>query len=328
MSTDKLQAIHDTVTEILNEPPSSPHTYFDDEPHDPAQASEQGATASDFLQRATQIPAGGFGKATSGKPGISANEIREGDVVRDAANESSGTARQALAEEVRAAPAAEAGRQPLFKPSSKPASLPSDRQISSTSTLSPAASSSPGSFRAWALRGFTGILLAAGVGAGAFIWLGSSGDAAKTVPSQPAAPIPTAGVSPELTSLLQSISRDLASARKEIEQLKTGREVMARDNANLSEQLKASQELATHDNAIASEQIKTIQDQLIRLEHDAPARIVAAPPRPAVPRKPVPPASSPQAAATPQATSQPKPAEKPKPSSVSRPPAPAPTPAR
>ena len=90
MSRNKLQAIHDTVTEILNEPPSSPHTYFDDEPHDAAQASEQGATASDFLQRATQIPAGGFGKATSGKPGISANEIREGDVVRDAANESSG----------------------------------------------------------------------------------------------------------------------------------------------------------------------------------------------------------------------------------------------
>ncbi len=348
MSTDKLQAIHDTVAEILNEPPSSPHTYFDDEPHDAAQASEQGATASDFLQRATQIPAGGFGKATSGKPGISANEIREGDVVRDAANESSGTARQALAQEVRAAPAAEAGRQPLFKPSSKPASLPSDRQISSTSTLSPAASSSPGSFRAWALRGFTGILLAAGVGAGAFIWLGSSGDAAKTVPSQPAAPIPTAGVSPELTSLLQSISRDLASARKEIDQLKTGREVMARDNTNLSEQLKASQdqltrtvarlsdqlkasqELATHDNAIASEQIKTIQDQLIRLEHNTPPRIVAAPPRPPAPaaRKPVPAASSPQAAATPQATAQPKPAEKPKPSSASRPPAPAPTPAR
>jgi hypothetical protein len=34
MSTDKLEAIHDTVAEILSEPPSSPHTYFDAEPHD------------------------------------------------------------------------------------------------------------------------------------------------------------------------------------------------------------------------------------------------------------------------------------------------------
>src|SRR5437016_10307402 len=126
MSTDKLQAIHDTVTEILSEPPSSPHTYFDEEPHDAAPASERVATASDYLQRATQIPTGNFGKATSSELGISSNETRNEQLVRDAANESSGMARQALAEKIR---------------------HPSDRQISSTSTRRPAASGSPGSFR-------------------------------------------------------------------------------------------------------------------------------------------------------------------------------------
>jgi len=344
MSTDKLQAIHDTVAEILSEPPSSPHSYFDDEPHDPAPGGEQVATASDYLQRATQLPTGTFGKGTSGQPGISPNETRKEQSVRDPENESPGMAREGLAEKIRDTSAADVARQQLFKQSSKAASYSSDRQTSSSSTLRPAASGSPHSFRTWALRGFAGVVLAAGVGAGAFSWLGSSRDAAKTVLSQPAAAALPTGVSPELTSLLQSISGDLASARKEIEQLKTGREVMARENANLSEQLKvsqdqltrtvarlsdqlkASQELATHDNAIAAQQIKTIQDQLIHLENNAPARIVAGPPRPAAPRKPVPAASSPQAAATPQATSQPKPPEKPKPSSASatsRPPAPA-----
>jgi hypothetical protein len=262
-------------------------------------------------------------------------------LVGHAANESSGVAHQAVAEEMRATPAAETGRPPLFKPSSKPAS-PLDRLTSSTSALRPAASGSPRSFRTWALRGFAGILLAAGVGAGAFTWLGSSRDAAKTVPSQPAAPALPAGVSPELASLLQSISRDLASARKEIEQLKTGRDTMARDNANLSEQrkasqeqlirtvarlsdqLKASQELATRDNAVAADQIRTVQDQLIRLEHNAPRRIVAAPPRPAPAASPpaTPGASRPVPTPTSaQATTQPKP-EKPKPSSTSAPPAP------
>jgi cell division protein FtsB len=56
--------------------------------------------------------------------------------------------------------------------------------------------------------------------------------------------------------LLQSISRDLASARKEIEQLKTGRDTMARDNANLSEQRKASQEQLIRTVARLSDQLK------------------------------------------------------------------------
>jgi hypothetical protein len=107
MSTDKLEAIHDTVAEILSEPPSSPHTYFDAEPHDVGQAGEHVATASDYLQRATQIPTGTFGKATSGEPGISPNETRNEQLVGHAANESSGVVHQAVAEEMRATPAAE-----------------------------------------------------------------------------------------------------------------------------------------------------------------------------------------------------------------------------
>ena len=103
---------------------------------------------------------------------------------------------------------------------------------------------------------------------------------------------------------------------KEIEQLKAGRELMARDNANvseltrgvarLSEQLKASQEQMARDNANVAEQIKAIQDQLGRIisqasEQNAPPRIAAASPRPAAPvaRKPVPTLSSPQATAQP-----------------------------
>ncbi|WP_334404989.1 hypothetical protein [Bradyrhizobium sp. AZCC 2289] len=203
----------------------------------------------------------------------------------------------------------------------------------------------------WTLRGFAVILLAAGIGVAAVIWFGLSGDAAKTAPSHPA-PLaqiaPTAAVPPELTPLLQSISRDLTSVGKEIEQLKASRELMGRDNANLSEQLKASQEQlnrgvsrlseqlktsqeqVARDNANVAEQIKGIQDQLARVISQAseqnaspkiaatPPRLPPPPPRPAVPaaRKPVSTVSSAPAAAQPKA-------EKPKLSSASRPPPPA-----
>src|SRR5436190_2989495 len=133
MSRNKLQAIQDAVAEILSEPPSSPRTYFDDEPHDAAQASE-GATAADSLQRATQIPTG---KATSGEPGISLNERAKEQLVHDAENESSGMVLQALAEKIRATPPEGMGRQHLFRPSDIPANLPLNRQTSSTNTLCP-----------------------------------------------------------------------------------------------------------------------------------------------------------------------------------------------
>jgi hypothetical protein len=87
--------------------------------------------------------------------------------------------------------------------------------------------------------------------------------AAKTAPPQPAllaqtAPedvAPTAAPpSPELTQVLQSMARDLATLGQEIEQLKAGQEQMARDNANTAEQLKASREQMARLLAKASEQ--------------------------------------------------------------------------
>jgi Skp family chaperone for outer membrane proteins len=287
MSTDKLQALHNTVVEILSEPPSPP-TFFDEEPYDTAQASEQVAKASDNLQRAPEILKENFGKATSRELGISPKKIQE---------------------------------------------------------ARPAVSGTGISLGRWVLRGFAGTLLAAGIGVAAIIWLGSPGDATKTSPPQPAPLAPTAptaaALPPELTPLLQSMARDLTSMGKEIEQLKAGSELMARDNANLSEQLRASEEQLTggvtrlseqlktsqekvaRDNANVAEHIKAIQDQLSRVisqasEQYAPPRIATAAPRPAAPvaRKPVPILSSPQAAGQPKA-------EKPKLSSTSRPPAPA-----
>ncbi len=88
-------------------------------------------------------------------------------------------------------------------------------------------------------------------------------DAAKTAPPQPAplaqtAPedvVPTAAIlSPELTQLLQSMVRDLATVGQAIEQLKASQEQLARDNANATEQLKASQEQMARVIAKASEQ--------------------------------------------------------------------------
>ena len=341
MSTDKIQALHNTVVEILSEPPSPP-TFFDEEPYDAAQASEQVAKTSDNLRRDPEIPKEHLGKLTSRELGISPKEIHEAHSVRDAENESPnespGIARQALAEQTPVGPRADAGNKRFSKLAREAESHRSEPRTASINTVRPAVSGTKISLGGWALRGFAGILLAAGIGAAANTWLGSRGDAAKTPLPQPALPAPTAAaLSPELTPLLQSMARDLASMGKEIEQLKAGRELVARDNANvseltrgvarLSEQLKASQEQVARDNANVAEQIKAIQDQLGRIisqasEHNAPPRVAAASPRPAAPvvRKPVPLLSSPQA------TAQPK-AEKPKLSSTSRPPAPPPAPA-
>jgi hypothetical protein len=342
MSTDKIQALHNTVVEILSEPPSPP-TFFDEEPHDAAQASEQVAKTSGNLRREPEIPKEHLGKLSSRELGISPKKIHEAHIVRDAENESPnespGIARQALAEQTPVGSRADAGNRRFSKLAREAESHRSEPRTASVNPVRPAVSGTKISLGGWALRGFAGILLAAGIGAAANTWLGSRGDAAKSPLPQPALPAPTAAVlSPELTPLLQSMARDLASMGKEIEQLKAGRELVARDNANvseltrgvarLSEQLKASQEQVARDNANVAEQIKAIQDQLGRIisqasEHNAPPRVAAASPRPAAPvvRKPVPLLSSPQA------TAQPK-AEKPKLSSTSRPPAPPPAPAR
>src|SRR5712675_2337721 len=134
-----------------------------------------------------------------------------------------------------------------------------------------------------AVRGLTGLLMAACIGVAAIAWQSSYGDAAKemiarwapqrvatsspplenpglaaqpspptvqaaganTAPSQPAllaqtvpedvAPTATPP-SPELTQVLQSMARDLATLGQEIEQLKASREQMARVLAKASEQ--------------------------------------------------------------------------------------------
>jgi hypothetical protein len=230
MSTDKLQALHNTVVEILSEPPSPP-TFFDEEPYDTAQASEQVAKASDNLQRAPEIPKENFGKPTSRELGISPKKIQE---------------------------------------------------------VRPAVSGTGISLGRWVLRGFAGILLAAGIGVAAIIWLGSPGDATKTSPPQPAPLAPTAptaaALPPELTLLLQSMARDLASVQQEIEQLKASQVELARESAKTAEQLKANQEQMARVIANASE-----QSQRPRTSAATSAALSANPPRPvATPaRKPV-----------------------------------------
>jgi transposase len=162
----------------------------------------------------------------------------------------------------------------------------------------------PGSRRLFdrpAVRGLTGLLLAACIGVAAIAWQSSYGDAAKEMiarsapqgvatsspppespglaaqpsppavqaagaeiaPSQPALlaqtvpedVAPTAAPpSPELTRVLESMARDLATLGQEIEQLKASQEQMARDNANTAEQLKASREQMARVLAKASEQ--------------------------------------------------------------------------
>ena len=129
--------------------------------------------------------------------------------------------------------------------------------------------------------------------------------AAKTAPPQPAplaqtAPedvVPTAdALSPELTQLLQSMARDLATLGQGIEQLKASQEQMFLDNANAAEQLKASQQQMARDNANAAAQFKASQEQIARViakasEQSLRPRIPTPPPRPAATptRKPVPP---------------------------------------
>jgi len=342
MSTDKLQVLHNAIEEILSEPPSPP-TFFDEEPYDAAWASEQVAKA---FRQGTEIPKENLGKLATRKFGISQNE-NEVNTSRATGRESVDIARQALADQIPAAPQRDAGNQLLKQLSELSQETATPRSERHTVSRNRFGTADPGNrtlLGGWTLRGFAGILLAAGIGVAAVLWFRSSGDAAKTAASQPA-PLaqiaPTAAMPTELTPLLQSMARDLASMGKEIEQLKAGREPMPRDNANLSEQLRANQEQLTRgvarlseqlktsqeqvarDNANVAEQIKAIQDQLARVisqaaEQNARPRIAAAPPRPLTPAagKPVPILPSPQATAQPTA-------EKPKLSSTSRPPAPA-----
>ena len=92
-----------------------------------------------------------------------------------------------------------------------------------------------------------------------------------------------AALSPELTQLLQSMARDLATLGQGMELLKASQEQMARDNANAAEQLKASQE------QLARVIAKTFEAKAS--EQNLRPRISAPPPRPTATtptRRPVP----------------------------------------
>jgi hypothetical protein len=156
----------------------------------------------------------------------------------------------------------------------------------------------------WALRGFTGFLLAACIGVAAITWWQSDyRNAAKAAPSQ-LAPLaqtasPAAALSPELTQLHQSIARDFAAVGQAIEQLKASQEQMARDNANAAEQFKASQEQMARVIAKASEAkaSETKASETKASEQKLRPKISAPPPRPAATatRNTVPTRQSPQA---------------------------------
>jgi hypothetical protein len=156
--------------------------------------------------------------------------------------------------------------------------------------------------RPW-LRGLVGLLLAAYIGAAAFVSQSSYGDtvaqwtpqlvsalvqpleklvlftqpnpssvqlaAAEPAPPAQIAPhdvTPTAvPVSPEPATLLQTMARDLANVEREIEQLRASQQLLASDNAKAIEQIKASQEQAARDIARNVELLKASQEQVAQL---------------------------------------------------------------
>jgi hypothetical protein len=135
-----------------------------------------------------------------------------------------------------------------------------------------------------ALRGLIGLLLATSILLiGTFVSQSPYRDAARLIIAQwtsslplkrPGFPVqsspsdalqeaaPTAApLSPELAQMLQTMASDLANVQQGIEQLKTGQEQTASDNAKALEQLKTSQEQMASDNAKALDQLKRSQEQ-------------------------------------------------------------------
>jgi hypothetical protein len=74
---------------------------------------------------------------------------------------------------------------------------------------------------------------------------------------------PAAPMSPELAQWLQTMARDLANVEQGIEQLKTSREQMVRDNAAVAERFEAAEAQMARDNAAVAE-LKASQEQLTR----------------------------------------------------------------
>src|SRR6266850_6544928 len=144
-----------------------------------------------------------------------------------------------------------------------------------------------------AVRGFTGLLLAACIGVAAIAWQSPYGDAAKQIiarsapqlvltsslplenvglPAQPSPPTVQATAAktapPQPAPLAQTAPEDVAPTAAALspesaQQLQS----MARDLAAVGkeiEQLKASQEQMARDNAHVAEQLKAIQEQMAR----------------------------------------------------------------
>jgi hypothetical protein len=220
---------------------------------------------------------------------------------------------------------------------------PSDHPRTGMNTLRPVVLSNRPSAGGRALRGFTGLVLAACICAAAFVWQSSYGDAARQIvarwapqlvsasslslanaglPAQPspASPVAAQAAPAQAAPLAQTASQDvaptIAPASSEMAQLL---QTMARDLANVEQridQLKASQEQMASDNAKAVEQLKASQEQMTRLvakasEQNLRPKTSAAPPRPiaASTRKPVPTLSSQQARGRAQAPVQLEPEE-------------------
>ncbi len=141
---------------------------------------------------------------------------------------------------------------------------PSDHPQTRMNTFRPAVPGNRPLFDRPAVRGFTGLLLAACIGAAAIAWQSPYGDAAiiatwapqRVVTSSPPLENPglaqtapedvaptAAALSPELTQLLQSMARDLATLGQAIEQLKVSQQQMARVIAKASEAKASEQNL-------------------------------------------------------------------------------------
>jgi ABC-type transporter Mla subunit MlaD len=179
----------------------------------------------------------------------------------------------------------------------------------------------------WTRRG---ILLAACIGGITLVWFQlSSGDKARTTTAaskpaplaQPATEdvASTAAMSLQLMKQIQSMSLDLATLARRVDQLEATQDKL-HDNANvanqfkasqeqmtgviakLSEQLNASQEQISRNNANVAEQLKASQEQLVSAlaqADQAPQKILAStpPPQTAAPvplPRPAPPPTSPQ----------------------------------
>jgi hypothetical protein len=188
-----------------------------------------------------------------------------------------------------------------------------------------AASGNQGLFDRPAVRGLTGLLLAACIGVAAIAWQSSYGNVAKEIidrwapqrvatssppletlglavqPSPPAVQAAAGKTAPAQPALLaQSVPEDVAPTAAALPpELRQLLQSMARDLATLGqgiEQLKAGQEQMARDNANTAEQLRASREQIARvIASEAKAqsprpRISAPPPRPtATPtRKPVP----------------------------------------